>query len=157
MTHHKLDLDEIQSLDPYEVVEHKARQAYDILKESVLVEDTSLRFMAMGKLPGTLVKWFLQEVGTEGLCKVADTLANRKAVAQVTYGYCDGSTVKFISGTTEGVVAPEPRGEHGMGWDATFIPDGDTRTFAEMTIEELEQYSPRAKAIIELKEFLSHD
>ncbi|MCA9342125.1 non-canonical purine NTP pyrophosphatase, partial [Candidatus Saccharibacteria bacterium] len=40
--HHSLDLDEIQSNDMRAVVEHKVRQAYEILKRPVLVEDTCL-------------------------------------------------------------------------------------------------------------------
>ena len=37
VAHHKLDLDEIQSLDPRVVVEHKVRQAYEVLNKPVLV------------------------------------------------------------------------------------------------------------------------
>jgi XTP/dITP diphosphohydrolase len=156
--HHKLDLDEIQSLDPRKVAEHKARQAYDILKEPVLVEDTSLTFTAMGRLPGPLVKWFLEDIGNAGLCKIADGLEHRRAIARVTYAYCDGKQVHFFEGETEGTVAPEPRGEglHGMGWDPTFIPDGSTKTFAELTDDEKKPFSPRAAATKKLKKFLLH-
>lgn len=153
--HHKLDLDELQSLDPRVVAEHKARQAYGILKEPVLIEDTALRFTAMGRLPGTLVKFFLEEIGNEGLCKLADALEHRKAVATVTYAYCDGDKVYFFDGEVRGTVAPEPRGERGMGWDPSFIPDGATHTFAEMTDDEKKRYSARAVAIAKLKEFLT--
>jgi len=45
--HEKIDLEEIQSLDLREIVEHKVRQAYDVVKKPVLVEDTSLRFTAL--------------------------------------------------------------------------------------------------------------
>ena len=45
--HQKLDLDEIQSLDLRTVVEHKVRQAYELVKKPVLVEDTSLQFEAL--------------------------------------------------------------------------------------------------------------
>jgi len=59
INHQKVDLTEIQSLDLHEVVEHKVREAYRIIQKSVLVEDVSLTFHALGRLPGTLVKWFL--------------------------------------------------------------------------------------------------
>lgn len=52
--HHKLDLDEIQSLDLHKIVEHKVKQAYDILESPVLVEDVSLEFKALGGLPGAV-------------------------------------------------------------------------------------------------------
>lgn len=50
--HVKLDLDEIQSLDLKEIVEHKVRQAFDKLNMPVIVEDVSLEFEALGSLPG---------------------------------------------------------------------------------------------------------
>ena len=152
--HHKLDLDELQSLDTRVVAEHKARQAYDILKKPVLIEDTALTFTAMGRLPGTYIKWFLEEIGPEGLCKIADSLAQRTAFATVTYAFCDGRDVHYFTGRVDGVVAPKPRGDGGMGWDPTFIPEGSTKTFAEMTPEEVTQFSPRVRAIKPLKAFL---
>jgi len=63
--HEKIDMDEIQSLDLDEVVEHKVRQAYEIAKKPILVEDTALEFPALGKLPGTFIKFFIQELGHE--------------------------------------------------------------------------------------------
>lgn len=54
--HVKVDLDEIQSLDLKEVVRHKMRQAYEKVGRPVLVEDVSLEFSALGKLPGTFIR-----------------------------------------------------------------------------------------------------
>jgi inosine triphosphate pyrophosphatase len=152
--HHKLDLDEIQSLDPHKVAEHKVRQAYEVLHSPVLVDDTSLTFTAMGRLPGTLVKWFLEEIGNEGLCKLADGFAHRKAAAQVVYAYYDGQEVRFFEATTSGSVSSVPRGSQGMGWDPSFIPDGSMQTFAEMTDDQKKVFSPRAGAVKKLKKFL---
>lgn len=55
----KLDLKEIQSVNLKEVVEDKARRAYEILKYPVLVEDVSLTFRLLKSLPSPLIKWFL--------------------------------------------------------------------------------------------------
>ena len=60
--HVKLDLDEIQSLDLREIVEHKVRQAYAKVGKPVLVEDVSLIFSELGKLPGPFIKFFEQEL-----------------------------------------------------------------------------------------------
>jgi non-canonical purine NTP pyrophosphatase (RdgB/HAM1 family) len=152
--HHKVDLDEIQSLDLKKVVEHKARQAYEVLKKPVLVEDVALTFTAMGRLPGTLVKWFVEEVGNEGLCKVADSLEHRKAVASICYGLYDGEAIHFFEDHMDGEVPPVPRGDHGFGWNPVFIPKGSTKTYAEMTDEEVRPFSIRANAIKELKAYL---
>ncbi|HEV7454071.1 MAG TPA: non-canonical purine NTP pyrophosphatase, partial [Candidatus Saccharimonadales bacterium] len=109
--HRKLDLDEIQSLDLRQVVEHKVRQAYAVARQPVLVEDVAVTLTAMGKLPGTFIKWFLQELGNDGICTLADGLENRKAVVSICYGLYDGQDIHFFDSHVAGQVAPEPRGE----------------------------------------------
>ena len=49
--HEKINLDELQSLDLREIVEHKVKQAYTKVGKPVIVEDVSLEFLALGKLP----------------------------------------------------------------------------------------------------------
>src|SRR5687767_5300808 len=76
-----IDLQEIQSLDVREVVEAKARQAYLLAGKAVLVEDTGLSVRAWGGLPGPLVTWFIQTVGTDGLCRMMKDWTDREAMA----------------------------------------------------------------------------
>lgn len=152
LTHKKLDLTEIQSLDPTEIVEHKVRQAYEILKQPVLVEDTSLTFHALGKLPGPLIKWFLEELGNEKLCKLVTD--DRSATAIVTFGFFDGKAVQFAQAHVTGKIAEKPLGTNGFGWDSIFIPDGQIKTHAEMSDEEIDEISVRRLALEELKKVL---
>lgn len=70
--HIKLDLDEIQSLNLREVVEHKARQAYEKVQRPILVEDVSLEFETLGRLPGTFIKFFISEMSHEDICRLLD-------------------------------------------------------------------------------------
>jgi non-canonical purine NTP pyrophosphatase (RdgB/HAM1 family) len=156
--HHKLDLDEIQSLDPHEVVAHKVRQAYEILHTPVLVEDAGLLFVAMGKLPGTFVKWFIEEIGYEGLLRLANSLSDQTAVGRVCYGLYNGKEeVHFFDGEMRGRIAKEPRDDGmGFGFDPIFINDGFDKTRAEMTEEEYAQSSYRTPAIEKLREFLTN-
>jgi non-canonical purine NTP pyrophosphatase (RdgB/HAM1 family) len=154
--HHKLDLDELQSLDLREVVEYKVRQAYDLLKKPVLVEDASLSFTAMGRLPGPFIKWFLEELGLEGLCKLAASLPGQEAHGVVCYALYDGADVKFFEGEMRGRIAPEARGEGGFGFDPIFINEGYDITRAEMDEETYAKTSYRAEAIAKLREYLEH-
>jgi len=69
--HKKLELDEIQSVDPFAVTEHKARQAYSIIHKPILIQDTSLVFDALDGLPGPFVKFFIEsEDGLVNLCRI---------------------------------------------------------------------------------------
>jgi inosine triphosphate pyrophosphatase len=154
--HHKLDLTEIQSLDSHEVVEHKAREAYAILKQPVLVEDASLSFAAMGRLPGTYIKWFIQELGVDGLARLAQSLPSQTAVGQVCYCLYDGSELHFFDGEMRGsIAATAHEGGRGFGFDAIFINDGYATTRSEMTDAEYDATSYRTEAIDKMRAFLT--
>lgn len=153
--HQKLDTDEIQSLDMRAVAEHKARQAYKALRKPVLVEDVALTFDAMGKLPGPFIKWFLQELDVDGLCTLAADLEHQKAAASICYAWYDGVDMHFFECSVPGSISPEPRGSRDFGWNAIFIPDGSTKTYGEMTDDEKQPFSMRAKAIEDLRAFLA--
>lgn len=153
--HMKLDLDEIQSLDLAEVVDHKVRQAYAAAKRPVVVEDVAVTFTAMGRLPGPFIKWFLEEVGLDGLVRIADSLEDRQAVASICYAYYDGENVAYFSHDIPGSIATEPRGD-AFGWNPIFIPDGSDKTYAEMTAEEVRPYSMRFQAIEKLRIYLQN-
>lgn len=155
VNHQKLELDEIQSLDLHTVTEHKVRQAYEIIKQPVLVEDVAFSLKALGKLPGTLIKWFLEELDVDGICKLADMYDDRRAVAEVCYAYFDGKTLKFFDGKLEGSVAETPRTDDGFGWNRIFIPEGQTKANSEMVEEEMAKHSVRTREVYpQLKKFL---
>ena len=60
--------------------------------------------------------------------------------------YPDGRHV-FAEGYMYGSITDNPRGERGFGYDPIFIPDGETRTVAEMSDEEKNEISHRANAL----------
>ena len=59
-----------------------------------------------------------------------------------------------FEGLCKGEIIAERRGQSGFGYDPVFIPDGSTKTFAEMTMAEKNIYSHRKKAIDSLVQFL---
>ncbi len=154
ITHQKLDLTEIQSVDLLEVVRHKAKEAYDQIQSPVLIEDTSLTFLALGHLPGTFIKWFLQELGTNGLCKLLNGYNNRSAVAHVCFGLYDGKQLQTFEAKINGSIASHPRGDQDFGWGPTFIPDGYNKTWGEMNIEEQQSTAIRRIALEKLDAYL---
>lgn len=154
--HHKLDLDEIQTLDLHELIDHKVKQAYDILKSPVLVEDAQLTFTALGNLPGPFIKWFIEELGYDGLIKILDPFDDRSARGRICYALYDGREITYFEGGMQGVIAHEARGEGGFGFDRIFINDGYKVTRGEMTEEDYARTSYRKIALDKLKEYLAH-
>ena len=155
VTHKKLNLDEIQSLDPDEIIGHKVREAYKIIGSPVLVEDVSLRFNALGKLPGPLIRWFLEELGNEGLCELANKFPDNSAVAEVHYALFDGDNLQTFVGRLSGHIPAKPRGNDSFGWNPIFVPDGSDKTLAEMDLEEHSNFSIRKIALEKLAEYLN--
>ena len=153
--HKKLDLDEIQSLDLTKIVEDKVERAYKIVQKPVLVEDISLVFTSLDKLPGPLIKWFFETLGNEGLCRLLDGYSSREAVAEVQFALHDGKEVKIFSGVMEGTISEHPRGEAGFGWDSVFIPHGHTKTWGEMSDDEKHNTSMRRIALEKLNKHLN--
>lgn len=150
--HKKLDLPEIQSLELKEIVEDKARRAYEIVKSPVLVEDVSLVFTELKALPGPLIKWFLETLGNDGLCNLVGK--NRAARAEVMFALCDERGIHTFSGSMEGTISESPRGDAGFGWDPIFIPKGENKTWAEMSDDEKHTTSMRKIALEKMLEFL---
>jgi XTP/dITP diphosphohydrolase len=66
----------------------------------------------------------------------------------------DGKETLF-EGICTGKIIAERKGSAGFGYDPVFIPDGDNKTFAEMTLEEKARFSHRAKATAKLVAFLN--
>lgn len=155
--HHPADLDEIQTLDAAELVEHKARQAFAQLKEPVLVEDVTLTFDAWDGLPGPFVKFFVKKGLDEGLskmCRMLDGFSDRSAEATCTFGYFDGERLELFTGTLRGHIGHEPRGENGFGFDRIFVPEGSKLTAAELDEAEYDAYYTTIKPFAAIREFL---
>lgn len=145
ITARKLDLPEIQSLDVHEVVEDKVRRAYAQIKGPVIVEDVSAALDELQGLPGPFFKFFEKALGKRALLILAKS-AEPRATIRCVAAYYDGDVMLFGEGIITGRVV-EPRGERGFGFDFTVVPDGETRTMAELTMEEKNAISHRGQAM----------
>lgn len=154
VAHHKLDLDELQSVELSVIVEHKVRQAYEQLKTPVLVEDVSLEFTALGRLPGPFIKWFVEELDFQTICSLLDG-KDRSAVARCMFGYYDGDEVRLFEGSLNGRIAESPRGANGFGWDQIFMPVGYDLTRAEMNDADDEKTYTQIKPFAQVKKFIT--
>ena len=152
--HKKLELEEIQTLDLRQVVEHKLRQAYGAIHAPVLVNDQSLEFEALGRLPGTFIRFYVDEVPFETICRSLDKLT-RGAIARSGFGYFDGEEFRYFEGTLKGTIADHPEGQRGYGWDQIFIPEGYDLTRASMDEASYKAVYTRLHPFSELREFLA--
>lgn len=152
--HADYDLTEIQSYNLREIIEDKALKAFEKVQEPVLVDDTALSIIALNGFPGPLVKSVVEKIGLEGILKLLSGNSDRNAFGQVMFGLHDGNRTHFFNGVVQGTISEHPRGKNGFGWDSIFIPDGYTKTRAEMQGDEFDQTSPRIKALTLLQTYL---
>ena len=155
LSHIELDLQEIQTTDIHELVKFKIRKAYEYAQAPVIVEDTSLYFVAWNELPGPLVKFFLKNLGLSGMVRALDEFNNNSACAVCCLGFTkDGKKMQLFEGKIKGVIV-NPRGSQNFGWDAIFLPEGYQLTFGEMSSKEKHQISPRGVAAKKFNHFLT--
>lgn len=156
VSHKKLDLDEIQSIDLKEIVEHKVRQAYEKIKSPVIVEDVSLEFEALNGLPGPFIRFFVEKVPFETICSLLNG-KSRKATAKCVFGYFDGENLKLFEGGMAGEIPERPSGDGGYGFDRFFVPEGYNVTRASLSPEDDKKTYLKIKPFEELKRFLENN
>jgi XTP/dITP diphosphohydrolase len=146
-----IDLLEIQSLDVEEVVKHKVKQAYEIIKSPVIVEDTGLYIDNLNGFPGALIKFYYNKLGLE---KMVEISANSTATAKSCIGYYDGINFACFVGEARGYISPTIlRGDFNNAWDPIFIPIDHTISYAQMTRDYKTSICHRGNAFKQLKEF----
>ncbi|MDP3899686.1 MAG: non-canonical purine NTP pyrophosphatase [bacterium] len=150
-----IELDEIQELDAKKVAEHKVNQAYARINAPVFVWDLSMYIDCLNGFPGPLIKWFWQQATLGKICEIANYFNNHKVYTETILCYHDGKEVRFFLGRTDGLIPRKPLGDKGWGWDPIFIPDGQTKTYAEMEREEAVRLRCAAIAIKKFKDSLA--
>lgn len=155
-----LDLPEIQSLDLREVLRGKGEEAWRRLGRPLVVEETGFEIDALGGFPGPLVKWMLEAMGAQGMARAALAVAESagvpaSAVARCTVLYRDGEREVVGEGEARGTLVLPPRGDGGFGWDPVFLPEGEIRTYGELSGEEKDRIGHRGKAWRDLRRKLT--
>jgi XTP/dITP diphosphohydrolase len=149
-----LDIKEIQSLSVGEVAREKALAAHRALGVPVVVDDTGMSIEALGGLPGALVAWFLDAIGAEGILRLMRDSEDRRASVSTCIAFCEGSDVQLFEGVIEGTISRKMQGTSGFGYDPIFIPNGHSKTYAQMSPEEKNAVSMRSIALSQLAKFL---
>lgn len=72
---------------------------------------------------------------------------DRSARFRTIIAFTDGKKEMIFEGIVNGKISKEKKGNKGFGYDPVFIPENETRTFAEMEPEEKNKFSHRAKAV----------
>ncbi|MDQ3645533.1 MAG: RdgB/HAM1 family non-canonical purine NTP pyrophosphatase [Actinomycetota bacterium] len=152
--------------EPFDTFEEnalaKARAVVNATKLPAVADDSGLEVDALGGAPGVRSARFAGEVAT-------DRENNEKLVAALRDVPEDRRTCRYrcvavlvlpdgrhlsAEGSCEGRVVLEPRGTEGFGYDPYVVPEGDSRTMAEIPLEEKLGFSHRGRAFRALDELI---
>jgi XTP/dITP diphosphohydrolase len=139
----------------------KARAAARATGRAAIADDSGIEAAALSGAPGVRTARYAGEHATdeENLAKLgreAPAGTALRYVCVIAHVDADGAE-RLFEGTTDGVVAPAPRGSGGFGYDPLFVPDDgpdDGRTMAELSDAEKDAISHRGRAARALHEWL---
>jgi len=122
-------------------------------------EDTGLEVEALNGEPGVLSARYAGdgrsfEQNIEKLLRNLGDNPHRRARFRTVISLIYNEKEHLFEGICEGRILTSPDGAEGFGYDPIFVPEGDTRSFARMTLEEKNKYSHRRKAADQLVAFL---
>jgi XTP/dITP diphosphohydrolase len=133
----ELDLPELMTTEAEKILINKAKYAFDKVKKPLIVDDAGIYFEAYPNFPGVFTKFIIKLLGFEGVFKLLEG-ESRKAYFKSIIGLIDGNLDKprLFEGTCKGKIAEKvsENFDPNFEFNSIFIPEGENRTFSEMTI-----------------------
>ncbi|WP_316157934.1 non-canonical purine NTP pyrophosphatase [Cupriavidus sp. BIC8F] len=139
-------IEELQTEDVDSLVRDKLAKAFQAIGRPLFVEHTGLYLSGLNGLPAGLTQIFWDRLQANRFADLVAGLGDAKVTAKTILGYCDGREIHIFEGAIDGTVPRKPAGPPDFQWDCVFVPDGSTRTFAEMGAAK-DDISMRRKAL----------
>jgi XTP/dITP diphosphohydrolase len=126
-----------------------------------VADDTGLEVDSLAGRPGVHSARFAGPLARDAdnrkeLLRQLDGVESRTARFRTVIAFVDEGGPLYFEGVCEGTILTKERGTGGFGYDALFVPEGHSRTFAELDTEEKNRISHRGKAMEKFSAFL-HD
>ncbi len=137
----------------------KAAYVYEHFGMPCFADDTGLEVEALAGAPGVYSARYAgpqrnSEDNIDLLLKNLSGNPNRKARFRTVITLIGIDAVQFFEGMVTGMITESQAGNGGFGYDPVFLPDGSSRTMAEMTLAEKNAISHRSRAVQKLVAYL---
>jgi len=150
--------------EPHDTLEANASEKssviYSLTHKNCFSEDTGLEVNSLNGEPGVKSARYASDgrdfqLNINLLLQNLAGKKNRVAQFRTVVSLIWNEKEYLFEGICKGNIIETQRGTEGFGYDPIFIPDGSTKTFAEMSMEEKNLFSHRKKAISKLIQFLT--
>lgn len=141
----------------------KARYINSIKPNNILSDDSGLEVVALDGQPGVYSARYAGEPSNAEknidklLLNLTGTENRRARFVTALCFITKKGRIHYFEGEVKGNITTVKKGSNGFGYDPVFIPDGFSKTFAEMTEEEKNLISHRAEALRKYAAFLEHN
>ena len=138
----------------------KARHIWEHYGLYCFADDTGLEVEALDGAPGVYSARFAGEKATfeDNISLLLERLkgvpAPRRAAFRTVIALIDEYGTHLFEGSVAGEITEERLGGQGFGYDPVFLPEGQTKTFAQLTESEKNSMSHRGRAIQKLASYL---
>lgn len=137
----------------------KARYLHDRTGLDCFADDTGLEVEALGGAPGVHSARYATDghdfaANNRLLLRNLEGAENRRARFRTVVALILGGEEHLFEGRVEGRIIEHETGHEGFGYDPLFCPEGSDRTFAQMTTDEKNALSHRARAVRKLADYL---
>lgn len=144
-----LPIIEIQSMDQKAVALDKARQAYQLLKKPLLVDDAAIYFTKYNQFPGVFTRYVYTGIGMEGMFKLVQP--GDRAYFLLYLAYVDAAgREQVFEGRCDGVITHPAvfKAHPDLPFDDIFVPDGSLQSYADLFhTPAFAQFAYRLRAI----------
>ena len=137
----------------------KAMTIFNMTNQNCFSEDTGLEILALDGAPGVKSARYAGEnsnpqANIDLVLSKMTGVENRTAQFRTVICLIWENQTYYFEGICKGQILNNMQGENGFGYDPIFVPDGASKSFANMTMEEKNTYSHRKKAVTQLFDFL---
>ena len=138
---------------------YKAQFIYSEFELNCFADDTGLEIEALNGKPGVHSARYSGEdrnpdANMNRVLAELKGISNRNARFKTVITLIIEGKQHIFEGIVNGRIIDEKRGTNGFGYDPIFIPENESRTFAEMDLAEKNQFSHRARALEKMIAFL---
>jgi XTP/dITP diphosphohydrolase len=126
---------EIQADSLEEIVEEKAKEAYKKIRKPLVVTDSGLFIKSLNGFPGPYSSYVEKTIGINGIINLVKR-KKREAYVKTIVCFNDGKKIKTFASESQGRIITHKKGKNGFFFDFIFVPKGEKKTLAEMSLEK---------------------
>jgi len=150
----KTTLEEIQSNSMCEIAKRKAIDAYSKKQKPVIIEDDGLFINSLEGFPGPYSSYVYGTIGNKGIMRLLENTKLRDAKFVAIIAYYNGiDDVKLFESSIPGKISSIIE-QGGWGYDPIFIPDGESKTYAN--VSDKDKFSHRSAALKKFSDWFMH-